>query len=180
MWISRRTDYATRALLARRSRAGGPMKLEELACRTSAPQSVLEQVMPTMRTAGIVRSSAAPRAATGSTRRPTRSRSSASSASSRASWRRSATRPAAIRTAAPSSSPTHRGDLGEVRDATIGLRGHDLRRPGEARRGHVAGRLLGSRRLSAGLGSASRVETTNLGEQRSTPPATRIAGTSTS
>jgi Rrf2 family cysteine metabolism transcriptional repressor len=32
------------------------MKLEELAARTGAPQSVLEQVMPTLRTAGIVRS----------------------------------------------------------------------------------------------------------------------------
>ena len=32
------------------------MKLEELARRTAVPQSVLEQVMPVMRTAGIVRS----------------------------------------------------------------------------------------------------------------------------
>ena len=59
MWVSRRTDYATRALLATLE-GGGPMKLEELARRTSAPQSVLEQVMPTMRTAGIVRSERGP------------------------------------------------------------------------------------------------------------------------
>ena len=36
------------------------MKLEELAARTGAPQSVLEQVMPTLRTAGIVRSERGP------------------------------------------------------------------------------------------------------------------------
>jgi Rrf2 family protein len=37
-----------------------PMKLEELARRTGAPQSVLEQVMPVMRSAGIVRSERGP------------------------------------------------------------------------------------------------------------------------
>ena len=60
MWVSRRTDYATRALLALTLEGGGPMKLEELARRTSAPQSVLEQLMPTLRTAGIVRSERGP------------------------------------------------------------------------------------------------------------------------
>jgi Rrf2 family cysteine metabolism transcriptional repressor len=60
MWVSRRTDYATRALLALTLDGGGPMKLEELARRTSAPQSVLEQLMPTLRTAGIVRSERGP------------------------------------------------------------------------------------------------------------------------
>ena len=60
MWISRRTDYATRALLALALDGGGPMKLEELARRTGAPQSVLEQVMPVMRSAGIVRSERGP------------------------------------------------------------------------------------------------------------------------
>jgi len=60
MWVSRRTDYATRALLALSIDDGGPVKLEELARRTAAPQSVLEQVMPTMRTAGIVRSERGP------------------------------------------------------------------------------------------------------------------------
>jgi Rrf2 family protein len=39
---------------------GGPLKLEELASRTAVPQSVLEQVMPLMRTAGIVRSERGP------------------------------------------------------------------------------------------------------------------------
>jgi Rrf2 family transcriptional regulator, cysteine metabolism repressor len=57
MWISKRTDYATRAVLALALADGKtPMKLEELARRTAVPHSVLEQVMPTMRSAGIVRS----------------------------------------------------------------------------------------------------------------------------
>ena len=60
MWVSRRTDYATRALLALALEDDGPMKLEELARRTGAPQSVLEQVMPVMRSAGIVRSERGP------------------------------------------------------------------------------------------------------------------------
>ena len=60
MWISRRTDYATRALLALALDGDGSMKLEELAQRTGAPQSVLEQVMPVMRSAGIVRSERGP------------------------------------------------------------------------------------------------------------------------
>jgi Rrf2 family protein len=56
MWVSRRTDYATRAVLALSLADGGPLKLEELARRTAVPRSVLEQVMPVLRTAGIVRS----------------------------------------------------------------------------------------------------------------------------
>jgi Rrf2 family cysteine metabolism transcriptional repressor len=60
MWVSRRTDYATRALIVLALDGGGPMKLEELARRTGAPQTVLEQLMPTMRTAGIVRSERGP------------------------------------------------------------------------------------------------------------------------
>ena len=60
IWVSRRTDYATRAVLALALDDGGPVKLEELARRTGAPQSVLEQVMPTMRMAGLVRSERGP------------------------------------------------------------------------------------------------------------------------
>jgi Rrf2 family cysteine metabolism transcriptional repressor len=57
MWISKRTDYATRAVLALALEKGErPVKLEELAQRTAVPPSVLEQVMPALRTAGIVRS----------------------------------------------------------------------------------------------------------------------------
>ena len=56
MWVSRRTDYATRAVLALALADGGPLKLDEIAAATDAPRSVLEQVMPTLRSAGIVRS----------------------------------------------------------------------------------------------------------------------------
>lgn len=56
MWISRRADYATRAVLALALADGGPLRLEEIAETADAPRSVLEQVMPTLRTAGVVRS----------------------------------------------------------------------------------------------------------------------------
>ena len=79
MWVSRRTDYATRAVLALAIDGGGPLKLEELARRTAVPQSVLEQVMPTMRTAGIVRSERGPiRRLSAEQASPRRSHSSAS------------------------------------------------------------------------------------------------------
>ncbi|MCS7007823.1 MAG: Rrf2 family transcriptional regulator [Thermoleophilia bacterium] len=58
--MSRRTDYATRAILALSLADGGPLKLEEIARRTAVPPSVLEQVMPTLRTAGLVRSERGP------------------------------------------------------------------------------------------------------------------------
>jgi Rrf2 family protein len=61
MWVSRRTDYATRAVLALAVADGGPLVLDELAAATEAPRSVLEQVMPTLRKAGIVRSVRGPR-----------------------------------------------------------------------------------------------------------------------
>jgi Rrf2 family protein len=60
MWISRRTDYATRAVLALALADGGPLKLADLARRTGVPASVLEQVMPRMRQEGIVRSERGP------------------------------------------------------------------------------------------------------------------------
>jgi Rrf2 family protein len=60
VWVSRRTDYATRAVLTLTLDGGGPLKLAELARRAAVPLSVLEQVMPTMRTAGIVRSERGP------------------------------------------------------------------------------------------------------------------------
>ena len=56
MWVSRRTDYASRAVLALALADGGPLKLEEIAEVAEAPPSVLEQVMPALRAAGIVRS----------------------------------------------------------------------------------------------------------------------------
>jgi Rrf2 family transcriptional regulator, cysteine metabolism repressor len=59
MWISKRTDYAARAVLAL-AMADGGLKLDEIAASTDAPRSVLEQVMPTLRTAGIVRAERGP------------------------------------------------------------------------------------------------------------------------
>jgi Rrf2 family protein len=61
MWITRRTDYATRAVLAL-ALAGDdrPRKIHEIASRTSTPVSVLEQLMPQLRGAGIVRSERGP------------------------------------------------------------------------------------------------------------------------
>jgi Rrf2 family cysteine metabolism transcriptional repressor len=56
MWVTRRTDYATRAVLALAVAEGGPLRLGEIAAATEAPRSVLEQVMPPLRTAGLVRS----------------------------------------------------------------------------------------------------------------------------
>lgn len=56
MWVSRRTDYATRAVLALALADGGPLRLDQIAELTEAPRSVLEQVMPALRSAGIVRS----------------------------------------------------------------------------------------------------------------------------
>src|SRR5688500_1811456 len=56
MWVSRRADYASRAVLALAVADGGPLKLDEIAEATDAPRSVLEQVMPVLRSGGIVRS----------------------------------------------------------------------------------------------------------------------------
>jgi Rrf2 family cysteine metabolism transcriptional repressor len=55
MWVTRRTDYATRAVLAL-AIADDALNLDDLAETTEAPRSVLEQVMPSLRAAGIVRS----------------------------------------------------------------------------------------------------------------------------
>jgi Rrf2 family protein len=60
VWVSRRTDYAARAVLALAVADGGPLTLDELAAETDAPRSVLEQVMPTLRSAGVVRSARGP------------------------------------------------------------------------------------------------------------------------
>lgn len=56
MWISLRTDYAARAVLAL-AIADEQLNLDALAQRTAVPRSVLEQVMPRLRNAGLVRSS---------------------------------------------------------------------------------------------------------------------------
>jgi Rrf2 family protein len=60
VWISRRTDYATRAVLVLALADGGPLKIGEIAKRAEIPHSVVEQIMPAMRTAGLVRSERGP------------------------------------------------------------------------------------------------------------------------
>jgi Rrf2 family protein len=60
MWVSRRTDYASRAVLALALADGGPLKLDAIAETADAPRSVLEQVMPVLRTGGVVRSERGP------------------------------------------------------------------------------------------------------------------------
>ena len=60
MWISRRTDYAARAVLALTLSPGESVKLSALAHRTAVPSSVLEQVMIQLRSSGIVRSERGP------------------------------------------------------------------------------------------------------------------------
>jgi Rrf2 family transcriptional regulator, cysteine metabolism repressor len=61
MWISRRTDYATRAMVAlAQVDDARPVKIQELAARTDTPVSILEQVLPQLRSAGIVRSERGP------------------------------------------------------------------------------------------------------------------------
>jgi Rrf2 family protein len=61
MWINRRTDYATRAVLALAlADDGRPHKLQELAAVTATPLTVLEQLLPQLRAAGIVRSERGP------------------------------------------------------------------------------------------------------------------------
>jgi Rrf2 family transcriptional regulator, cysteine metabolism repressor len=61
MWITRRTDYATRAVLALAlADDDRPRKIHELAELTATPVSVLEQLLPQLRGAGIVRSERGP------------------------------------------------------------------------------------------------------------------------
>jgi Rrf2 family transcriptional regulator, cysteine metabolism repressor len=61
MWITRRTDYATRAVLfLALADDDRPRKLHDLAEATATPVTVLEQVLPQLRSAGIVRSERGP------------------------------------------------------------------------------------------------------------------------
>jgi Rrf2 family protein len=61
MWITRRTDYATRAVLALAlADDGRPRKIHDIAEATSTPVNVLEQLLPQLRSAGIVRSERGP------------------------------------------------------------------------------------------------------------------------
>jgi Rrf2 family protein len=55
VWIAKRTDYGARVLLAL-AIDDRQLSLPELAERTAVPTSVLEQVMPRLRSDGLVRS----------------------------------------------------------------------------------------------------------------------------
>lgn len=62
MWISRKTDYATRAMLALAlAGEGETLKIHEIAERTSTPAAFLEQILPQLRGAGLVRSERGPK-----------------------------------------------------------------------------------------------------------------------
>jgi Rrf2 family protein len=61
MWISKRTDYAGRALVALALAPGNaPVKLQTISERAQVPASVLEQVMLQLRNNGMVRSERGP------------------------------------------------------------------------------------------------------------------------
>ncbi len=60
MWISKRTDYATRAILVLSLHGDESIKIGDLAERCAVPKTVLEQVLPIMRNAGLVRSERGP------------------------------------------------------------------------------------------------------------------------
>jgi len=60
MWITKKTDYAARAVLALALAPGAPLKMAEIAKRTYVPESLLEQIMTQLRGAGIVRSERGP------------------------------------------------------------------------------------------------------------------------
>lgn len=62
MWITKKSDYATRAVLALAldHQAGGLLNVAEIAERVGIPPSFLEQIMAQLRGAGIVRSERGP------------------------------------------------------------------------------------------------------------------------
>jgi len=60
MWITRKTDYATRAVLALSLADGEALTAEELARRVAVPESFLKQILMRLRDAGILRSERGP------------------------------------------------------------------------------------------------------------------------
>ena len=61
MWITRKTDYATRAVLALAIHGTESLSVHELVGRIHVPSSYLEQIMSQLRSAGIVRSERGPK-----------------------------------------------------------------------------------------------------------------------
>jgi len=60
MWISRKTDYATRAVLALSLANGEVLKAEELSRRVGVPVQFMKQILRQLRDAGVVRSERGP------------------------------------------------------------------------------------------------------------------------
>ena len=56
MWISRKTDYTTRAVLALAVAQGETLNAEELARRVAVPEPFLKQILVQLRDAGVIRS----------------------------------------------------------------------------------------------------------------------------
>lgn len=60
MWITRKTDYATRAVLALAIADGALLTAEELSLRVAVPEQFLKQILMQLRDAGVVRSERGP------------------------------------------------------------------------------------------------------------------------
>lgn len=60
MWITRKTDYATRAVLALALTDEGILKADELSSRVGVPDQFMRQILMQLRDAGVVRSERGP------------------------------------------------------------------------------------------------------------------------
>lgn len=60
MWISRKTDYATRAVLALAIADGERLSALDLSHRVSVPEPFMKQILMQLRDAGVVRSERGP------------------------------------------------------------------------------------------------------------------------
>ncbi len=60
MWISRKTDYATRAVLALAIADGQRLNAQDLSRRVAVPDAFMKQILMQLRDAGVVRSERGP------------------------------------------------------------------------------------------------------------------------
>jgi Rrf2 family protein len=60
MWITRKTDYATRAVLALAIADGEALNAQELSRRVVVPESFMKQILMQLRDAGVLRSERGP------------------------------------------------------------------------------------------------------------------------
>ena len=63
MWISRKTDYATGAVLALAIADGERLNAQDLSRRVGVPEPFMKQILMQLRDAGVVRSERGPRVA---------------------------------------------------------------------------------------------------------------------